>query len=76
LDLANLFISRTEFSTRYPASLATADQFVDAVLATLLTDMGVNLASQRANLISPYNTQGGRGAWCIAWLMTMSPLTR
>ncbi|MCU1268381.1 MAG: hypothetical protein JWM21_4699 [Acidobacteria bacterium] len=62
LDLANLFVSRAEFTTKYPASLATADQFVDAVLQTLQNDMGVNLTSQRANLINLYNTQGGRGA--------------
>ncbi len=62
LNLANLFVSRVEFATKYPASLATATQFVDAILATLQTDMGVNLSSQRANLINLYNTQGGRGA--------------
>lgn len=62
LDLANLFVTRAEFVTRYPASLATADQFVDALLLTLQNDLGVNLSSQRANLINIYNTQGGRGA--------------
>ena len=46
---------------KYPAGLATADQFVDAVLATLLNDLGVNLSGQRANLMNLYNTQGGRG---------------
>jgi CHRD domain/Calx-beta domain len=61
LDLATLFVSRLEFVTKYPATLATADQFVDAVLATLQTDLGVNLTSQRANLIALYN-QGGRAA--------------
>ncbi|MCU1268376.1 MAG: exported protein of unknown function [Acidobacteria bacterium] len=62
LDLANLFVTRPEFVTRYPGSLATADQFVDALLLTLQNDLGVNLSSQRANLINVYNTQGGRGA--------------
>ena len=62
LDLANLFVTRAEFITKYPASLATADQFVDAVLLTLQTDIGVNLSGQRTNLINLYNTQGGRGA--------------
>lgn len=62
LDLANLFVQRAEFTTKYPVSLATADQFVDAVLLTLQDDMGVNLTGQRANLIDQYNTQGGRGA--------------
>lgn len=62
LDLANDFVSRSEFLAKYPASLATADQFVDAVLATLQNDLGVNLSSERTNLITLYNTGGGRGA--------------
>jgi len=62
LDLANLFVQRPEFLQRYGASLATADQFVDAVLLTLQNDLAVNLSGQRANLINLYNTQGGRGA--------------
>jgi hypothetical protein len=60
-DLANLLVTRPEFTAKYPASLSTADQFVDAVLATLQTDLGVNLMGQRANLITLFN-QGGRGA--------------
>jgi hypothetical protein len=59
LDLANLFVTRPEFTTKYPASLATAEQFVDAVLATLQTDLGVNLSGQRTNLINLYNGSGG-----------------
>jgi Tol biopolymer transport system component len=62
LDLANLFVARPEFVAKYPASLATADQFVDAVLLTLQNDLGVNLSGQRTNLINLYNTQGGRAA--------------
>jgi hypothetical protein len=62
LELANLFVTRSEFVARYPASLATADQFVDALLLTLQKDLGVNLSGQRANLINVYNTEGGRGA--------------
>ncbi|GEM_PF-2096391 len=62
LDLANLFVQRPEFTMKYPASLATAGQFVDAVLLTLQNDLGVNLSGQRANLIDLYTTQGGRGA--------------
>jgi len=59
-DLATDFVSRQEFLTKYPAGLATADQFVDAVLATVQGDLGVDLSSQRANLITVYNTDGGR----------------
>src|SRR5262249_20066919 len=46
---------------KYPASLATAEQFVDAVLGTIQTDLGVNLQSERNRLISLYNS-AGRGA--------------
>jgi subtilisin family serine protease len=61
LDFANAFVARPEFLTKYPASLATADQFVDAVLATIQGDIGVDLSSERTNLINLYNS-GGRGA--------------
>jgi subtilisin family serine protease len=61
LDFANAFVLRPAFIAKYPASLTTADQFVDAVLATIQTDMNVDLSSQRANLITLYNS-GGRGA--------------
>ncbi len=61
LSLANAFVLRPEFLAKYPASLATAEQFVDAVLATILSDLGVSLASQRTALINLYNASGGRG---------------
>ena len=63
LDFANAFVQRPAFLARYPASLATADQFVDAVLTTLQSDIGVNLSGERVNLINLYNSPtGGRGA--------------
>ncbi len=49
--------SRRRRRYRYPTGL-TLDQFVDAVLATLQNDLGVNLQSQRAALIA----LGSRGA--------------
>jgi len=61
LDLANAFVSRAAFVAKYPASLS-ADQFVDAMLATMQNDLGVNLQSQRDALIALYNSGGGRGA--------------
>jgi hypothetical protein len=61
LDLANAFVQRQEFLNKYPTSLATAAQFVDAVLATVQNNFGVNLTSERTNLINLFN-QGGRGA--------------
>jgi hypothetical protein len=57
LDLANLFVQRTEFTNKYPSNLPL-DQFVDAVLATINTDLGVDLTSQKAALIA----LGTRGA--------------
>ncbi|MCU1264967.1 MAG: hypothetical protein JWM21_1285 [Acidobacteria bacterium] len=62
LDLANAFILKPQFQAKYPASLATADQFVDAVLATMQNDLGVNLSSERNTLIALYNSGGNRGA--------------
>jgi hypothetical protein len=56
LALANLFVSRPEFLTKY--SGLTLDQFVDAVIAAIKNDDGVDLGSQRAALIS----LGSRGA--------------
>lgn len=61
LDLANVFVARPEFLNKYAASLNTAALFVDAVLANIQSDLGVNLSSQRDALITLYNS-GGRGA--------------
>lgn len=60
LDLANAFVGRPEFLTKYPANL-TGSQFVDAVLATIQSDLGVDLSSRRTALNTLFN-QGGRGA--------------
>lgn len=60
LDLANAFVLRPEFLSKYPASL-DGPAFVDAMLATLLNDLGVNLSSQSTALINLFNS-GGRGA--------------
>ena len=57
--LAVNFAARPEFVLRYPASQATGAQFVDAVLATLLNDLGVNLSTQRSGLIAQFDTAGG-----------------
>jgi hypothetical protein len=61
LDLANAFVQRPEFIAKYPASLSTAAQFVDAVLLTIQNDLGVNLSSERTNLINLYGTLGRGG---------------
>jgi outer membrane protein assembly factor BamB len=57
LALANAFVQRPEVLSKYPSSLSL-DQFVDAMLATILGDDGVDLSSQRAALIA----LGNRGA--------------
>jgi hypothetical protein len=54
LDFANAFVQRLEFLTKYPLSL-DGPGFVDAVLATLSNDIGVNLNGQRQALIDLYN---------------------
>jgi hypothetical protein len=61
LAFANAFVQRNEFTTKYPASLSTGAQFVDAALATL-TSIGVDLSSQRAALIAQYDAAGGGNA--------------
>lgn len=58
LDLANAFALRPEFLAKYPAS--DGPTFVDAVLATVRNDSGVDLAFQRQALINLFNS-GGRG---------------
>jgi len=60
LNLANTFVQRAAFTTKYPLAL-TGPQFVDAVLATIKNDLGVDLASQTAALNTLFNS-GGRGA--------------
>ena len=57
LDLANALVTRSAFTTKYPASLPL-DQFVDAVMATINNELGVNLNAQRTAL----TTLGSRGA--------------
>src|SRR6185295_14651192 len=59
LDFANLFVQRVEFLNKYPSNLG-GPEFVDAVLATINNDLGVNLSSQRDGLITLFNS-GGRG---------------
>jgi hypothetical protein len=60
LDLANAFVLRSQFLARYPSSL-DGPAYVDALLANINTDIGVDLGSQRQALIDLFN-QGGRGA--------------
>jgi hypothetical protein len=60
LDFANLFVQRSEFTTRYQTSL-TPDQFVDAILQTVQQGAGVTFTpTERQSFIDDVNT-GGRG---------------
>jgi hypothetical protein len=60
LDLANAFVLRAGFLARYPANLDNP-AFVDAILATIKDDVGIDLTGQRTAIIDLCN-QGGRGA--------------
>ena len=60
LALANSFVSRSEFLSRYPTAL-TGPAFVDSLLAKINSDIFVDLTSERAKLIDLFD-QGGRGA--------------
>ena len=55
LAFASAFVQRPAFIAKYPLSLATADQFVDAVLATVQNDLGVNLSGEKPGLVALYN---------------------
>jgi Domain of unknown function (DUF4214) len=57
LALATDFTSRTEFTNKYGAGLSLT-QFVDAIVATILTDTGADLTSQKPALVA----LGSRGA--------------
>jgi hypothetical protein len=59
LAFANLFVSRSEFTSKYPLNL-TGPQFVAAILATIQTADGVDLSGQTTALVNEFNT-GGRG---------------
>ncbi|MGI9168351.1 MAG: hypothetical protein ACR2G5_18545 [Pyrinomonadaceae bacterium] len=59
-NVANFFVQRPEFVTKYPLNLTTGAQFTSAVLATIQSASGVDLSSQSATLINHFNT-GGRG---------------
>jgi len=59
--LADAFVQRAEFTTRYPLSLATGAQFVDAVLATINTADGATFAAADRTALITHHTNGGRG---------------
>jgi subtilisin family serine protease len=59
LNFANLFVQRPDFIKKFPLTL-TGPDFVDAVLAAILNDIGADLTSQREALIVLFNS-GGRG---------------
>jgi len=67
LELASSFIRRKAFCEKYSLkTLTTGPTFVDAVLATIRNDTGVDLVSQRTALITAYDQAAdmlaGRGA--------------
>lgn len=56
--LALSFVQRVEFTQKYAAA-TTAPQFVDALIANIQQNSGVDLSSQRMALIDKYNTGTG-----------------
>jgi hypothetical protein len=61
LDFANAFVQRSEFVTKYPANLDGA-AFIDAVLATIQNDLGIDLTLQKPALLTLFNQAGGSNA--------------
>jgi subtilisin family serine protease len=52
------FVQRGEFTTKYAAA-TTATAFVDALIASINTNSGVDLTSIRTDMINAYNNGGG-----------------
>jgi photosystem II stability/assembly factor-like uncharacterized protein len=61
LALANTFVQRPEFVTKYPLGLSTGAQFVDAVLANILSADGATFAVADRNALITHFNNGGRG---------------
>lgn len=61
LNLATAFVQRPEFVAKYASGLSGPD-FVDAILAGINSDSGVNLGSQRQALIDLFSQAGGSTA--------------
>ncbi len=57
LAFAGEFVSRPEFVQKYQANMS-AESFVDALLQTLRSATSVDLSSERADLITLYNSGG------------------
>ncbi len=54
-SFAESFVQRTEFIQRFPLSM-TRDPFVDALIASVRSCSGPDLASQRGQLVGEYNS--------------------
>ena len=61
LNFAADWVQRAAFTTKYPLT-QTADQFVDALLATVQQASGVNLTGQRQTLLTEYAGQANQTA--------------
>jgi hypothetical protein len=58
LDFALAFVQRQEFLDRYAGTGKSAQGFVDALIATVLSSSGVDLTDQRENLLTTYDRGG------------------
>ncbi len=56
--LAEDFVQRSNFTTRYPAS-QSAEVFVDALIRTISDSSNVDLSARRSEILAAYNQGGG-----------------
>ena len=61
IDFATAFVQRNEFLTKYPSSL-DGSSFIDSVLATVKSDLGVDLTGQKSALLNLFNQARGGNA--------------
>jgi hypothetical protein len=61
IDFATAFVQRNQFLMKYPSSL-DGSSFIDSVLATVKSDLGVDLTGQKSALLNLFNQAGGGNA--------------
>jgi hypothetical protein len=61
IDFATAFVQRSQFLAKYPSSL-DGSSFIDSVLATVKSDLGVDLTGQKSALLNLFNQAGGGNA--------------
>jgi Bacterial Ig domain len=59
-SLLDDWVQRAQFLSRYPAA-NTGEQFIDAILQTVLQGSGVDLSTKREALLNDWGSNGSRG---------------